>query len=155
MPLDLLRLHGGAETRVLRLHLALQVAAVILLVHRAGDRRRRLLRVLAHTGLRDSGLGLPCALRSLGAFLQQDRLLRSCLLNAERHGLRSADSAGGLGVQAGEVTGLSVEPRFRRLVSLESLYHMLGNCSKSSRIFPCEHDISWNRGEDSKTTSRH
>ena len=38
VPFDLLRLHGGAEARVLRLHLALQVAAVVLLVHRASER---------------------------------------------------------------------------------------------------------------------
>merc|ERR1719321_243524 len=103
------RLHRSAETRALRLHLALQVAAVVLIVHRAGDRRRGLLRALADARLRDRGLGLLCALRALGALLQQDRLLRTRLLNAERHGLRAADGARGLRVQAGEVTGLSVE----------------------------------------------
>merc|ERR1719333_1997107 len=116
VPLDLLRLHRSAETRVLRLHLALQVAAVVLLVHRAGDRRRGLLRVLADAGLANSGLRLLGALRPLGALLQQDRLLRACLLNAQRHGLRAADGARGLRVQGGEVTRLSVEQlpvRFR------------------------------------------
>merc|ERR1719333_835915 len=109
VPNDLLRLHRGAETRVLRLHLALQVAAVVLLVHRAGDRGRGLLRVLADAGLRDGGLRLLGALRPLGALLQQDRLLRARLLNAQRNGLRTAEGAGGLRVQAGEVTAISVE----------------------------------------------